>query len=186
VTREKAPKKGFQGQVFILFILIAAVIFLPTTIFLALALLPTFVAAIADRSKRKYKALTVGAMNLAGCMPFMISLWTKGQTINGAIDLITNPQTFVVVWMAAAVGYLIDWAMSGIVMTMMMQRSAGRLKEIQKRQAELVQRWGDEVSGDIPLDRFGFRIEKPDDDDMDDDVAREKKEKAAKNMKKNR
>jgi hypothetical protein len=186
MSKEKAPKKGFQGQVFGLFLLVAAGIFLPTTIFLALAMLPTLVAAIADRSKRKYKALTVGAMNLAGCMPFLISLWTKGQTISGAVNLITNPQTFVVVWMAAAVGYLIDWAMSGIVMTMMMQRSAGRLKEIQKRQAELVQRWGDEVSGDIPLDRYGFRIEKPEDDDMDDDLARDKKEKAAKNIKKNR
>jgi hypothetical protein len=156
---EKTPRKGMQPQLLGLFAFIVAMVFLPTTIFLVIAMLPTFVAVIADRTRRKYKAITVGAMNVAGCTPFLISLWTKGHSIAVAVGLATNPQTIVVVWLAAAVGYLIDWSMSGIVATVMVQRSAGRLREIQKRQAELVERWGDEVTGDIPLDRYGFRIE---------------------------
>jgi hypothetical protein len=158
-------KKNMGGRMFGMFGLIAAAVFLPTTVLLGVAMLPAIVAAIADRNRYKLKALTIGAMNLAGCTPFLISLWAHDNTITGAVTLVANPQTLVVVWMAASVGYLIDWSMSGIVSTVMTQRAGGRLKEIQKRQGELVQRWGDEVTGDIPLDRYGFRIERPDDDE---------------------
>jgi hypothetical protein len=158
---EKPAKKGFQPQLLGLFGFVVAMLFLSTTIFLAIAMLPTFVAVLADRTRHKYKAITVGAMNLAGCAPFLLSLWMHGNGVPAAIGLVTNPQTIIVAWLAAAVGYLIDWSMSGIVATVMVQRSAGRLREIQKRQAELAERWGEEVTGDIPLDRYGFRLERP-------------------------
>lgn len=141
---------------------VAMIVFLPTTIFLFFAMMPTLVAGLVDRSGKGTRALTVGAMNLAGCTPFLLELWTGGHTAENAMILISNPRTVIVIYCAAGIGYLIDWAMSGIVATVMIQRSASRLKEIKKRQAELVERWGREVTGLLPLDAYGFPFEKDD------------------------
>jgi hypothetical protein len=140
---------------------IAMIVFLPTSIFLFFSMMPTLVAGLVDRSGKGTRALTVGAMNLAGSTPFLFELWTGGHTAQNALALISNPRTIVVIYCAAGIGYLIDWAMSGIVATVMIQRSASRLKEIKKKQAELVERWGEEVTGLLPLDAYGFPFEKP-------------------------
>ncbi len=141
---------------------IAMIVFLPTTIFLFFAMMPTLVAGLVDRGGKGTRALTVGSMNLAGCTPFLLELWTSGHTAENALTIISNPRTVVVIYCAAGIGYLIDWAMSGIVATVMIQRSGARLKDIKKRQTDLVERWGQEVTGLLPLDAYGFPFENDD------------------------
>ena len=136
-----------------------AIVFLPTTFVLVIALLPTFVAAMVDRSKRKTKAITVGAMNLAGVTPFLLELWTGGNNFAAAFDIIANPKAIVVIYSAAAIGYLIDWAMTGLVASVLVQRGHARKKAIIKRQEDLVEQWGEEVTGDYRLDEYGFRLD---------------------------
>ncbi len=152
-------KGGMKGSLLGVVALFAALIFMPTTIVLLLGMLPTMVAAIVDRSGKGTQAMTVGAMNLAGCAPFLIDLWARGHAIDLAVSLITDPRTIIVIYSAAGIGYLISWAMAGIVGTMMVKRSQSRLKEIKKRRDRLVERWGPEVTGEIPLDAYGFPIE---------------------------
>lgn len=158
----RRKSKGAGAQLLGLFSLVAAVVFMPTTILLFFGMLPTLVAGLVDRTGKGTKALTVGSMNLAGCTPFLFDLWTKGHTAENALAIISDPRTIIVIYCAAGIGYLIDWAMSGIVATIMIQRSASRLKEIKKRQAALVERWGPEVTGTVPLDAYGFPVEKQD------------------------
>ena len=165
--RRKKRRGGVHGQILGLFAFITAVVFMPTTIMLFLGMLPTLVAGLVDRSGRGTKALTVGSMNLAGCTPFLLDLWTTGHTAENALSIISDPRTVIVIYCAAGIGYLIDWAMSGIVATIMIQRSGFRLKEIKRRQAELVERWGQEVTGTLPLDAYGFPIEKADERSAD-------------------
>jgi hypothetical protein len=161
---DKAPKKsirrrrsgGVRGSFLSIFVLIAAIVFMPTTILLFFGMLPTVVAAVIDRTGKGIKALTVGSMNLAGCTPFLLELWTKGHTVDQAVILITDPRAVIVIYCAAGMGYLIDWTMSGIVKIVMVQRSQVRLKEIRKLQEGLIERWGREVVGDLPLDAYGF------------------------------
>lgn len=160
--RRRKRRGGISGQILGLFAFITAVVFMPTTIMLFLGMLPTLVAGLVDRTRKGTKAITVGAMNLAGCTPFLFDLWAQGHTAENALAIISNPRTVVVIYCAAGIGYLIDWAMSGIVATIMIQRSGFRLKEIKKRQAELVERWGQEVTGNMPLDAYGFPIENKD------------------------
>jgi len=140
--------------------LVMALVFMPTTIFLFLAMLPTIVAGVIDRTGKGTMALTVGSMNLAGATPFLLDLWTTGHTVPDALALITNPRTVIVIYCAAGMGYMINWVLSSMVATIMVQHAGLRLKSIKKRQADLVERWGREVTGDVPLDVFGFPIEK--------------------------
>lgn len=155
--------------------LFTAVIFMPTTIVLLMGMIPTIVAAVIDRTGRGIKAITVGAMNLAGCTPFLIDLWTKGHTPDIAVTIISDPRSMSVIYAAAGAGYMISWAMSGIVGTIMVQRGGGRIKDIVTHRATLVERWGREVTGEIPLDAYGFPLEieekKEDEDGVNDKSA---------------
>lgn len=162
---KKTPKKksvqrkgSWSLQILLIFMLLAAIVFLPTTMLILFGMLPTVVAVVIDRQGGT-RAITVGSMNLAGCFPFLLDLWTKSHTNEYAVSLITDPRTIIVIYAAAAIGYLIDWALSGIVATIMMQRATLRLAAIRKRQEQMVVRWGKEVTGEVVLDPEGFPVE---------------------------
>lgn len=159
--KKRRGKKAVKKQMFLVSGLLMAVVFLPTTVLLGVGMMPTFAAALVDRSKRKTKAITVGAMNLAGSVPFMLELWTEGHSFEKAFSIVTDAKAIVVMYAAAAVGYLIDWAMTGIIAGFLLQRGKSRLIAIDKRQKELVDRWGKEVTGEVAVDQYGFAIEKP-------------------------
>lgn len=154
---KKKGKLGFKGFVIAIGFLLSAALFLPTTAFLLLGMLPTMAAYFADR-KGGWKWVTVGAMNLAGCTPFLLYLWTKHNTVGYALTLITDPRSVIVIFAAAGIGLLIEWAMSGIVVTIMTQSAKMRLSEIDKRMKKMKERWGEEVSGMVPLDEYGFPL----------------------------
>jgi hypothetical protein len=158
---EGKKRRGLSGRSRILMImgLIVAVIFMPTAILLTVGMLPSMVALIIAPRRQKAKAITVGAMNLAGCVPFILQLWTSDNTAVHSFMIITDPRTIIVMYCAAGVGYAIDWAVSGLVSTIMVQSGSVRIQQISKRQAELVARWGREVTGEIPTDRQGFPTE---------------------------
>lgn len=136
--------------------LLVSVMFASVAVILVVGMIPTIVAAIVDRSEGRMRALTIGAMNFAGCIPFMLDIFKKGNSIETSIAYMLEPSTIVVIYFAAAMGYLIDWAMTGIVSSVLVQKTRNRLRDIQKDQKDLTERWGMEVTGTIPLDEFGF------------------------------
>lgn len=157
--RRGKKKFGFKGQFFLIVGLLVSALFSAVAIILAVGMIPTLVAFIVDRTKGRIRTLTVGLINFAGCAPFIVEVFKKGNDMTIAIDYIIQPRILVVMWMAAAMGYLIDWAMTGIVSSIMVQRAKGRLQDIANQQKALVERWGMEVTGTIPLDEFGFAKE---------------------------
>lgn len=143
-------------QLFLIIGLLTCVMFPAVTILLVVGMIPTLVAGIVDRTEGRVRMWSVGAMNFAGCAPFIIDVFKKGNDIETAINFIVQPRTIVIMYFAAGMGYLIDWAMTGIVSSIMVQKTKARLKNIQKLQKELIERWGAEVTGSIPLDEYGF------------------------------
>ena len=130
-----------------------------TALIFFIGLLPMFVAFFVDRSKKKTKAITVGAMNIAGCAPFIMELWQGDPSMEKAVSIIADPMAIIVIYSAAGIGYIIDWAMSLLVASVLYQRGASRKKAIEERQKELIERWGEEVTGQIPLDHEGFPVD---------------------------
>ncbi len=151
-------KLGFKGQMIMIFAVISAAVFLPTTALLFIGMLPTISAGLVGRTRRQTKMVTVGSMNLAGCMPFLLDLWSKGNSLDVSISIFSDSLAIVVMYSAAAVGYLIDWSVSGLVASLLYQKGLARQKAIKERQQELVARWGQEVTGDMSLDEHGFPL----------------------------
>lgn len=157
--KKKKKNFGWKGQILLIVMIMVCVLFSSMALILAIGMIPTIVAAIVDRSEGRLRAMTVGCINFAGCAPFMIEVFKHGNSLETAVTYILQPRTIVVMYFAAAMGYLIDWAMTGIVSSIMVQKTKGRLKDIDKEQKALIERWGPEVTGDIPLDEYGFARE---------------------------
>lgn len=156
---KKAKSKKGKSTVLLCAMALAAVAVLPTTVIFFIGMIPTIVVRITDKSKDRSRVLTVGFMNFAACFPFWFKLIQGGHKFDVALSLVANPFNIVVMYSGALVGYLIEWSLSGFIAGMMVQRGQKRLEAIKKTQEELVERWGREVSGEIPLDIHGFPVE---------------------------
>jgi hypothetical protein len=157
--RAKKAKIGWRGQILLIFSLFLSVVMFPTVMLILFAMLPTAAALLVDRMNNGSLAITVGAMNFAGATLYIFQLWEMGHTPNLAIQIASTPENVIVMYGAAAIGYMIDWAMGGITRTFMVEKGKMRLKEIEKTQADMVERWGKEVTGQIPLNSDGFPLE---------------------------
>ncbi|MBI1326827.1 MAG: hypothetical protein GC136_04205 [Alphaproteobacteria bacterium] len=134
---------------------------LPITILLFVGMMPTLAASFMDRSRDKMKVFTVGSLNFATCFPFVLDISTGGFKSDQAINLITDAQNIIIMFSGAVAGYLLEWATVGVVATIVIEQARGKIKSMRNTQEELVERWGKEVRGDIPLDSQGFAIELP-------------------------
>jgi len=142
-------------------IALAAILFLPTTMIIIFGMMPTFASFVIDRTISKNRTICVGFMNFAGCFPFLLDLWTKfgERNMENALFIITDTKTIIVMYLLAAGGYAIDLAVTGVTASIIVQQSESRLKAIRKQQAEMIDQWGDKVTGKYRLDDFGFPIE---------------------------
>ena len=157
-AKPKKKKMGTKGNTILVFSALLAVIFMQTTLLFAVSMLPTAVASLIDKTGRNTLAITVGAMNLAGCSPFMFNLWLKGHTLDYSVSIVSDPKSIAVIYASAGMGYLLNWAVAGVVEAIMTKQAQSRLKAIEKRKKQLVAKWGEEVTGDIPVDKYGFAL----------------------------
>lgn len=139
--------------------ILTSIAILPTTVLFFIGMMPTVAARIADRSRQRTRTMTIGFMNFAACFPFWYKMLQQGHSFEGAVNIVTDPFNISVMYGGALAGYMIEWALSGFVAGLMAQKGKKRLELIKTTQEELVTRWGREVTGDFPLDPFGFPIE---------------------------
>lgn len=154
-------KKGGVAQVFIIMGVLLGVLFAPTTMILVCGMVPTPMAILVDKTKRQAKLIAIGSLNLAGCSPFIIDLWTFGNSFEKSIDILSSGTTWLVMYGFAAFAYGVNSVVTSAVAAGMQQNGKRRKKEIIKRQKELVDRWGEKVTGQLPLDEDGFPVEQP-------------------------
>lgn len=157
-VKTKAKSKGVLPIMFTMAVVLA-IVFLPSTIILAIGMIPSYVAIFVYGRQAAAKALTVASVNLTGCSPFLFDLWVTDHAIQNAIHIISNPTSILVMFGAAGLGYVADWMLTNIIIGLLYEQSKLRLKTIKKQQADLVKRWGEKVKGKIPLDSMGFPLE---------------------------
>jgi predicted DNA-binding WGR domain protein len=159
IKKKKKKSIGAKGQSLLVVLVICAVLFAPTTLILVIGMLPTIVAAFADRSNEGMRGITIGSINLAGCMPYVLDLWMNNHTLENAVVIITQVENLVVMWLAATIGYCLEWVVTGAVSVYMTDRANARILWIEKRQDELIKRWGRKVTGEFTLNEDGFPID---------------------------
>lgn len=159
MRRKKKRALDWKGQLLLIVLMITAAVMLPVTLLLLVGMMPTIAVGFMDKSPERMKAFTVGALNFASCFPFVIELIDVGFNTNAAFAMIMDAQNIIIMFSGAIAGYLIEWATVGFVAAIMIEQAKAKMKNMKEKQEELVERWGREVTGDIPLDPQGFALE---------------------------
>lgn len=164
--KESKKAKTNKINLSIRFIIIAFLLVIISFLFwesaslLLIGMLPTAVAWMIDRSKQKSKTLTVGAMNFAGCFPYLMGVWTAFDPAVVSARYLGDPLTIIMIYGAAFVGYVINYVSVAAFSSYAAQRAKDKISKIDKEKKALEKRWGKKVNGQTPLDSKGFPTRK--------------------------
>ena len=141
------PTRVFKRLTWLMLILVSLVVIsLPTVLLLAFGLLPAVVAWIIDRSTQKYATFCVFGMNFSGIFPFMTDIWFKEHSTDAATRILTNPFDLMVIYGAAAFGWMMFKTVPPVVATFMSAMLQHRVTTLREQQKIIVEEWGEGVS----------------------------------------
>jgi hypothetical protein len=124
-----------------------AVVMLPATIVLLVAMVPTVVARIVDPAPGRQLTITVGSLNFAGALWFMYDLWSPWPTFAAIGPTLGD----MLGWLASLVGAGLGWAIYSLMpiasRSIATTKSNLRLNRLRKSQEQLVEEWGNPVRG---------------------------------------
>ena len=114
--------------------------------FVAIALMPTFAAALLEKTGQRSATISIGSMTAATLMPLVMGAIANGSSR----DLLTSSQAWLFVAGAVLGGAAIYFAMPAATVVLEAMRARARLRELRDRQALLEQHWGPEVRSQTP------------------------------------
>lgn len=120
--------------------------FMPTWIFLAIAMLPSIVAFIVDRTPYRYAWVSVAGLNFAGIAPYLMKLWFEGHSTDHAFQILGNPFDLIVMYGAAGLGWVLHLSLPPVVGAWLDVSSQRRLSQLRAIQRRLIGEWGEEVA----------------------------------------
>ncbi len=123
-------------------------VLLPTCLLLSLGLLPTAVVYLKDKTKEKSFTITVGLLNLCGVLPMLGELWSRGQAMQVATEMVVDPLFWMLSFGTAGFGWLIFMGMPPLIAAYYNMASDSRIETVLQKQRALVEVWGEEVTGD--------------------------------------
>jgi hypothetical protein len=118
---------------------------LPTGVLLTAALLPTFMARIADSHPRRYLTFCIGSLNIAGTLPFTFMLWQGEHTINDALTILSHQYSWLSFYGSSAIGLLIYSLMPSVMRTLRLNQLNSNIKNAETNQKQLIELWGEKI-----------------------------------------
>ena len=147
---QPAPQKGSfkQGQL-TLWLSVGfvglVIMSLPTVMLIFFGMLPTIVSAIIDRTPKRNATFCVGGINLCGVFPYMMELWVGDNSMEGAMRILTDVFSLLVMYGAAAFGWMIFQSLPPVVATFVTVLAQSRVASLRSTQRQLIDEWGKDV-----------------------------------------
>jgi len=147
--RNEETKKRRSGSI-VVWLLAAGILFAfyESIILMLVGMIPTGMALFFDRSPQKDQARSVGYLNFAGCLPWMVDFWMSGGGFGRVFEIIGDPLVLGVMYCAAAAGWGLCFLVRPFVSTYLLVASELKQTQLTKRQNELVELWGEGVRVD--------------------------------------
>ncbi len=124
---------------------VLVILSLPTVIVLFFGMLPTIVSGIVDRSPSRHATFCIGGINLCGVFPYMIELWLGDNSLQQGIGMITNVFSLVIMYGAAALGWMIFQSLPPIIAAFVTVIAQSRVSRLRSGQRKLIEEWGEDV-----------------------------------------
>ena len=132
-------------------------------------MLPTLVAFIVDNRKERYAARTVGYLNLSGVFIVCLDMWAGDHTWQHALDLLSQPINYLIMFGAAAAGWVLYFLIPPIANAYLTIHNDLRMKSLNSEQEKLVKEWGTGVRRNAPPLDSKARTETTEGDEADQD-----------------
>ncbi len=132
---------------FLIFLLFLPIFIMgmPSVVFLFFAMLPSIVAILAGNVRNPFRSLCLASMNLAGTLPFLFHLWINNHSFEGAVDILFNISTILIVYGSAALGLFLYHFVPLIVSFIIEIFLNAKIKRLQTEQEDLLEIWGASV-----------------------------------------
>ncbi len=121
--------------------------FTHVAIIVAAGMMPGIVASILDSRPGKYASKTVLMFNLSGMLPQFASIIMSSAPNTTAQGMLTNPYTWLWVYMFAAFGWVLVHFIPQIVFLYLSLRAEYTVKKLHGFQDTLLNEWGEEIKG---------------------------------------
>ena len=146
-----AKKKSGIGKTTIILMVLASmavgIISVYSVVILVFGILPGMIALIVDYDPRQYLAKIVMSFNAVGVFPYIIQILNSSVANVTAMKLITSPKTWLVIYSAAGVGWVIYSIFPQIAMMLMPFYNQSRIDALNKEMNELSEDWGEGIRG---------------------------------------
>jgi len=126
---------------------LAALTVAPLFLVLIPGMMPTLVTLFVDRQRPRHLSYTVGVMNFAGVLPILLTLVTGHLTMTAAGLALANPVTWMVMYGAAAAGWLICGATPPLARLCLELQASQRRRALEALSKAIRREWGDDVAG---------------------------------------
>ena len=154
-TARKGKKAGGRGHSWLFWLVLAAILpfgflVLPSMVLFIAGMVPTVVALIAIRDPDGFAHLSIGILNVAGVLPWLVELWKTGHDFGRVQSILTDPVCWAVMLGAAGVGWAIVAAVPPVVASIVAQYHQIAADRLGHRRQQLIDEWGfsDEAEGE--------------------------------------
>lgn len=142
-------RRMWRNLSIVVLLLPAAAVLLPTTLVLAVCMMPTLAAWLVDRQPGRPLATSVCLLNLAGSLPGVIEVWTDGHDVAAARWVLSDAVTWLAAYGAAGIGWMLFIILPPVLRAYHARSTERRIRQLQKRQEALENDWGPEVAADV-------------------------------------
>jgi hypothetical protein len=118
----------------------------PTLMVAVFGLLPAIVVWTVDRSVDKAAAYSVGCLNLTGVLPYLLPVWSAGDGIGAAMEILTDAIALAVMYGGAACGWMLFLSLPPAVGAVRKVIAERRIAELKADQERLIKQWSGKVA----------------------------------------
>ncbi len=127
---------------------LAAFAALPLVLILVPGMMPTLATLLVGRQRPRHLTYTVGVMNFAGVLPFLLALAKAKLTLTAAAATLCDAESWLVMYGAAAAGWMIYSVTPPLARTCIELQVAHRRRALESLGKAICKEWGAEVAGE--------------------------------------
>lgn len=151
-SSQSEPKTRNVGFTFLVLAGSFMVFLIPSTfVLLMIGLAPTWVAVFVERGNHA-RVHTTAALNFAGVMPFVQTLWAENGGIMRVFDMLGNVYVWGVMYGSAAIAVAFLWLGPQLAALYLEFQAARYHRQLVKQRDAVLAEWGDALKDETKAD----------------------------------
>lgn len=150
--RKQRERAGWAGFGAVSLVVCLGFVSVYSVVLLLIGLLPGFVAKLVDREPGQSLSKSVLALNIAALFFYLMHIVGAGIQANQiAINKVSDPYTWLVIYGACATGWLLDFYIPKAVIAFQLLQAYLKVRELQAEMNELKETWGNDITKGLNL-----------------------------------